>query len=116
MNRYNLNANLTFVPNDWLEFSNNIKFTHELDDEFGGYRNGYGGIWSTTTWYDLFPFYPNEVDGMPVDIGRGGSGGRSEEHTSELQSRGHLVCRLLLEKKKEIKKDTEAVDCLKSET
>src|SRR5690625_7065791 len=29
---------------------------------------------------------------------------RSEEHTSELQSRGHLVCRLLLEKKKKIKK------------
>src|SRR5439155_21175448 len=26
--------------------------------------------------------------------------GRSEDHTSELQSRGHLVCRLLLEKKK----------------
>src|SRR5579884_4147142 len=35
--------------------------------------------------------------GMP----RGAS--RSEEHTSELQSRGHLVCRLLLEKKKEQK-------------
>src|SRR5439155_4695242 len=32
---------------------------------------------------------------------------RSEEHTSELQSRGHLVCRLLLEKKKkkQINKD-----------
>src|SRR5437870_10169905 len=29
-----------------------------------------------------------------------GSIPRSEEHTSELQSRGHLVCRLLLEKKK----------------
>src|SRR3989442_3283086 len=28
--------------------------------------------------------------------------GRSEEHTSELQSRPHLVCRLLLEKKKDI--------------
>src|SRR5437660_9723078 len=28
---------------------------------------------------------------------------RSEEHTSELQSRGHLVCRLLLEKKKKMK-------------
>src|SRR5690625_6638956 len=28
---------------------------------------------------------------------------RSEEHTSELQSRGHLVCRLLLEKKKQKK-------------
>src|SRR5439155_21475173 len=30
---------------------------------------------------------------------------RSEEHTSELQSRGHLVCRLLLEKKKKLKKN-----------
>src|SRR3712207_7541654 len=29
-----------------------------------------------------------------------GRGGRSEEHTSELQSRQYLVCRLLLEKKK----------------
>src|SRR5437660_7262294 len=32
---------------------------------------------------------------------------RSEEHTSELQSRGHLVCRLLLEKKKKKTKQTE---------
>src|SRR2546429_3241899 len=32
------------------------------------------------------------------------SGPRSEEHTSELQSRLHLVCRLLLEKKKKKKK------------
>src|SRR5690625_6044820 len=31
---------------------------------------------------------------------------KSEEHTSELQSRGHLVCRLLLEKKNKI---TEAI-------
>src|SRR5436305_9882263 len=32
-----------------------------------------------------------------------GDGARSEEHTSELQSRPHLVCRLLLEKKKKQK-------------
>src|SRR3712207_7716009 len=31
---------------------------------------------------------------------------RSEEHTSELQSRQYLVCRLLLEKKKKIKRNT----------
>src|SRR2546422_10868526 len=31
---------------------------------------------------------------------------RSEEHTSELQSRLHLVCRLLLEKKKKKREDT----------
>src|SRR5206468_11358652 len=35
----------------------------------------------------------------------GNSGIRSEEHTSELQSRSDLVCRLLLEKKKKKKKD-----------
>src|SRR3712207_6991209 len=34
--------------------------------------------------------------------GRRGRGRRSEEHTSELQSRQYLVCRLLLEKKKKL--------------
>src|SRR3712207_8338907 len=48
--------------------------------------------------------------GKPTKIGRaaglrcsampGWTNGRSEEHTSELQSRQYLVCRLLLEKKK----------------
>src|SRR5690625_6667224 len=39
---------------------------------------------------------PIEVDNVkPIEF-------RSEEHTSELQSRGHLVCRLLLEKKKTV--------------
>src|SRR2546422_5899385 len=39
------------------------------------------------------------------DMNRGERQYRSEEHTSELQSRLHLVCRLLLEKKKK-KEDT----------
>src|SRR3712207_8414009 len=38
-----------------------------------------------------------------VSVFRAGSWARSEEHTSELQSRQYLVCRLLLEKKKNIK-------------
>src|SRR2546422_4829188 len=46
------------------------------------------------------------VQGLRDRIGDGGEqtrllGTRSEEHTSELQSRLHLVCRLLLEKKKQ---------------
>src|SRR2546422_3294227 len=41
-----------------------------------------------------------------------GAGGRSEEHTSELQSRLHLVCRLLLEKKK--KQQTRQKRCSQS--
>src|SRR5439155_26788180 len=39
-------------------------------------------------------FAPSATVTLPL------AGTRSEEHTSELQSRGHLVCRLLLEKKK----------------
>src|SRR3712207_7197999 len=37
-----------------------------------------------------------------VPVGAQAEGARSEEHTSELQSRPYLVCRLLLEKKKTI--------------
>src|SRR2546429_2638626 len=45
-------------------------------------------------WRKINPFWRQPVNELsPV-------GGRSEEHTSELQSRLHLVCRLLLEKKK----------------
>src|SRR5258708_20191598 len=36
---------------------------------------------------------------------------RSEEHTSELQSPDHLVCRLLLEKKKKTKRITQHASC-----
>src|SRR3989441_6121963 len=53
---------------------------------------------------------PHRVQRVPGDRRRGASargrgkrgagGGRSEEHTSELQSLAYLVCRLLLEKKK----------------
>src|ERR1041385_9576212 len=40
--------------------------------------------------------------------GSGHKGSRSEEHTSELQSRLHLVCRLLLEKKQKKNKRSRA--------
>src|SRR5206468_12593614 len=42
-----------------------------------------------------FRFLPGSVERESLD-----TAGRSEEHTSELQSRSDLVCRLLLEKKK----------------
>src|SRR5216684_8898882 len=43
-----------------------------------------------------------DVDAPPEAAGVERDAERSEEHTSELQSRLHLVCRLLLEKKKKI--------------
>src|SRR5687768_18042479 len=45
--------------------------------------------------------WKSEVRSQKSEVGNREPGGlRSEEHTSELQSRLHLVCRLLLEKKK----------------
>src|SRR3989442_4454275 len=58
----------------------------------------------TTLFRSLHPagrLRPAGICPAPRPCRRGGRGGpRSEEHTSELQSRPHLVCRLLLEKKK----------------
>src|SRR3712207_7750103 len=76
----------------------------------------------TLSLHDALPIYPVQVAAQRVDLRAGladhdaGPGGgdvdldlvgvladrdvRSEEHTSELQSRQYLVCRLLLEKKK----------------
>src|SRR4030043_2428893 len=57
----------------------------------------------TLSLHDALPIYPGneEPESWPrLDLAV--IQGRSEEHTSELQSRLHLVCRLLLEKKKNI--------------
>src|SRR3712207_5947123 len=56
--------------------------TLRLTQEEGGF------LYSADSYADELPYW---VDGPK---------GRSEEHTSELQSRQYLVCRLLLEKKK----------------
>src|SRR5436305_6579046 len=68
----------------------------------------------TLSLHDALPIYPPSTAGwrcLPRPQpspraascpGEKGSASRSEEHTSELQSRPHLVCRLLLEKKKKL--------------
>src|SRR5690554_4338624 len=53
------------------------------------------------------PRLPEEVQRLGVTTTKS-SPNRSEEHTSELQSRPHLVCRLLLEKKKYISSTSDA--------
>src|SRR3712207_7338722 len=55
-------------------------------------------------WYSTIHLPPTELDPVLAGFRRllASSGMlRSEEHTSELQSRQYLVCRLLLEKKKQ---------------
>src|SRR2546422_6948526 len=56
---------------------------------------------STCTW--RWPGRPARPSALSPSLGP-----RSEEHTSELQSRLHLVCRLLLEKKKKTRLITHA--------
>src|SRR6266511_5850100 len=62
----------------------------------------------------LFPYTTLFRSPFPVAFCRGGWGNprrnrRSEEHTSELQSRENLVCRLLLEKKKKNNKSSNSL-------
>src|SRR5439155_14234182 len=60
----------------------------------------------TTLFRSLTEKMPTtETPGLSLSPRTGCTFVRSEEHTSELQSRGHLVCRLLLEKKKKKKKE-----------
>src|SRR5207253_9509780 len=57
----------------------------------------------TLSLHDALPIWPRRrrrASCAPRSPTCGRGAQRSEEHTSELQSRGHLVCRLLLEKKK----------------
>src|SRR6266498_5929600 len=60
----------------------------------------------TLSLHDALPISPpspnDEFDGSSLDGCRWTTVVRSEEHTSELQSRPHLVCRLLLETKKKL--------------
>src|SRR5215510_15938422 len=49
----------------------------------------------------------DRIVGLTADLTALDAGERSEEHTSELQSRGHVVCGLLLEKKSKKRKDND---------
>src|SRR3712207_7383879 len=58
--------------------------------------------WDAGFGFDMVRLSVLETESLPasqIDLS-GEDGSRSEEHTSELQSRQYLVCRLLLEKKK----------------
>src|SRR5690625_214799 len=93
-------------------------------------RRGSDGRTQVTFWSSLrgshevvqaFNESQDDIEVVFSQIPDGGSGGyanirnaaragnRSEEHTSELQSRGHLVCRLLLEKKTRLQHTNTAV-------
>src|SRR5438445_1903567 len=90
--------------------------THALLREYAAHLRGVkpdaytvGEVWANIA--TMLPYYPDQLtayfafelsDSLLSAVRTGSATGllRSEEHTSELQSRQYLVCRLLLEKKK----------------
>src|SRR5438093_282351 len=90
----------TFLPYEGQSISINGR-TGRLDyNEFGGGGFGNKGLRLTRS------FGKSEVI---QDLEARRAGGRSEEHTSELQSLTNLVCRLLLEKKKKRKESAKHI-------
>src|SRR5690606_41509783 len=70
---------------------------------FHGYASTWAGVWNSPRCPGAARAPPCAWAEKHLICGRAltcGRGFRSEEHTSELQSRENLVCRLLLEKKK----------------
>src|SRR5690625_6809202 len=89
--RYTLNE-LCLFPFQTKEISKLLNFTSGLIVFSGSTGSG-----KTTLMYSLIEELLKQKSAQIITL----EDPRSEEHTSELQSRGHLVCRLLLEKKKQ---------------
>src|SRR5690625_1704589 len=85
-----------------------IETRHSVLDDFKRssdqrlFYNGHGSSLGTGIRNQVYREKGREmfVETARTLLQESGTDPRSEEHTSELQSRGHLVCRLLLEKKK----------------
>src|SRR5690625_2924043 len=75
---------------------------HELIDDYNYVPGQYVALRADIDGEEVRRSYSICAEPVPGEIRVAIKKDRSEEHTSELQSRGHLVCRLLLEKKKKV--------------
>src|SRR5690625_6988075 len=85
--------------NVFLVSLNEIKDLPKIESIFKNETSvitGQTGVGKSTLLNVIDPNLNIETSEVSASLGRG-KHTRSEEHTSELQSRGHLVCRLLLE-------------------
>src|SRR5258707_11148323 len=84
----------TLLPeclDEWVEESNSVRVIDSFVDALDLADLGFAGVEPAATGRPAY--HPSVLLKLYIY-------GRSEEHTSELQSRQYLVCRLLLEKKK----------------
>src|SRR5690625_6928978 len=115
MNKY-LNLNKSFINGEWVDGNEGksvdlvnpynddvvakveLASINQVNEAFTGARNvqkswGHDSENRKAVMKQAVEYFKNNKEAIME---------RSEEHTSELQSRGHLVCRLLLEKKNKI--------------
>src|SRR5690606_41578531 len=85
---------------DALPISTEVASTEATSTENLGTPNPWGEPGDGVAPVERTEPLPDRPSPPPSLTGPRATGARSEEHTSELQSRENLVCRLLLEKKK----------------
>src|SRR5690554_7429783 len=86
----------------WIPKGMTVEYLAKAKTDLTAVASGEGVDWSSEG-DKVVPVVVTDTEGKTVftaQITMNVKLGRSEEHTSELQSRPHLVCRLLLEKKK----------------
>src|SRR5690625_1502610 len=103
-----LRRNMALVPQDISLFAGSIRDNIRYGRPDATEEEIITAAQNANAW-EFISAFPEGLDTIVGERGARVSGGqrqrlaiarRSEEHTTELQSRGHLVCRLLLEKKK----------------
>lgn len=95
LKKYNLKGNVTLKATDWLQLGYNTQLNSDDHLEFGGGRSGYGGLWSNTTWYFLFPFYPSEIDGIPFDFFASGAQGALKDRSNFIKTHREQIINTL---------------------
>src|SRR5687768_18359834 len=80
-------------------FRSSLRFAQKVEYQF---KNKVGRSSRGVKQAGLLVLWKSAMPSALIEVGFLTNANRSEEHTSELQSRLHLVCHLLLEKKKEV--------------
>lgn len=68
--KYNLLGKISFNVTNWLQVGGNFRFMSADNMYYAGDSHGWGGLYgyTSTTWEYLFPYYPTNIAGFPIDI------------------------------------------------
>src|SRR5258708_22228529 len=100
----------TSISFDIDKIAHNVATTYASDTRYP-FENKQGTTYASTYFPDIAKkiAFSNQIKDLEKEVAQLLFPNRSEEHTSELQSPDHLVCRLLLEKKKLLKPECKLI-------